>query len=321
MNCFSHGTIALSKDDVTKIKTQLGLKTVQNKNNFQILVEYIVDISKKYKYKRKDGWIMKPNNKIPIVYQNCVEYREYLNEIFSDKTNTYFFDLFRKSANMIDNLEKYLMNIDDPDFSFIKINKYIFAFNNGYLDINDLHNIKFNAYDKNNIPPICTTKYFNIDFNISWLSKIEQLQTPAFDNLCLYHFAKNENYEIFLGMMGRLHYPIGKYDKFNCVPFIKGGSNTGKSTLGNIIMNNHQNIGTISGKMEDTFGLQSLYKKSIIYIQECPKNLPQKLDKGDLQRMIEASRIDIPIKTKSSLNDFLCDIPMLFIGNYFPKYA
>ena len=31
-----------------------------------------------------------------------------------------------------------------------------------------------------------------------------------------------------MGMIGRLYYPVNKYDRFNCMFFIKGGSNTGE---------------------------------------------------------------------------------------------
>lgn len=50
------------------------------------------------------------------------------------------------------------------------------------------------------------------------------------------------------------------------------------------------------------------------------KNFTQKLDKGDFQRMIEGSHMDIPIKNKGSINNFNWNIPMLFLANYLPDY-
>ena len=100
-------------------------------------------------------------------------------------------------------------------------------------------------------------------------TKKQIINTSIFDKICNHHFSQeNENiqiYKCFLGLIG-LHYPINKYNRFNCTFYIKGDTNTGKSATSNIVMSNHQNKGTISAKMEDTFGFESLIDKNVIYI-------------------------------------------------------
>jgi hypothetical protein len=328
LNHSEHGTHKLTYKEFPKlkdIKKLLGLiKNEDDKNDFQLLTEIIVTDAKKHNYKRNNSWVMKPNKDIPIVYEKYMEYSEYVNEIFmqieseEDKKN---YNLFRKNHTNMKKLLTYLTDYNDIDFPKMIADKHIFAFKNGYLDISDLYKLKFIKYedmDKRKLPS--TSIYYEYDFQDEWF-KLENMKTPKFDGLCQYHLQDDEIYHIFLGLIGRLHYPIQKYDRFNCVPYIRGGTNTGKSTTGNIIMSNHQNIGTISGKMEDTFGLQTLYQKNIIYVQECPKNIHKKLDKTDFQRMIEGSQMDIPRKGLPSINDFHWDIPMLWLGNFFPEYT
>ena len=121
-------------------------------------------------------------------------------------------------------------------------------------------------------------------------------------------------------MIGRLHYPTHTYDKFNCSMFIKGGSNTGKSTIGGVIISNHQNIGTIGSKLENTFGLESFMKNDIIYCPDLPKNFAQKLDKSTFQQMIEGEWVSVSRKNKEAINSYKWDKQMLSLGNYFFEY-
>ena len=327
-SCFSHDTKnTLSMDgDWKRIKFLLGLTKKDGSNektDFQRLVEKLTAHGKKHNYKRNGGYIMKPKPNIPIIYEKYMEYSDYLNMIFGDINDQEFFQLFRKSPYNFQKLLNYLEKVDDPNLEFVRTNRYIFAFQDGYLNIEDFPRFEFTKWkDMKHAKNLLTSVYYDRVFDSKLLQEdeVKKMETPIFDKICNHHFQDNkEIYGFFLGMMGRLHYPIHTHDRFNCIPFIKGGSNTGKSTTGNIITYNHQNIGTISGKMEDTFGLQTLYKRNLIYVQECPKNLSKKLDKSDFQRMIEGSRIDIPRKGLESINHEW-DTPMLFLGNYFPGY-
>ena len=345
INCHAHGSKNIkSNKHLTKLKKHLGLvKDKNDMNDFETLCDFMIKYAIKNKLRRHNGFVMKQNTNIPIMYSNWLEYKDFLNLIFSNKNEETYFRLFRKTPTNIIKLVKYLEDIQHPDFPFLKINKYVFAFNNGYLDISDLYDITFCKYNVNNI--VATTIHYDIDFNENWLSDHE-FETPIFDKICMHHFEHSCNdevqdekaddhdsdenepqindpkiiYNCFLCMVGRLHYPIHKYDKFNCVLFEKGDSNTGKSTIGNAIMSSHQNVGTISAKMEDTFGLEGLIKKNTIYVQECPKNIHTKLDKTDFQRMIEGSKISVSRKGLTAISDFQWKIPMLWIGNFLPRY-
>ena len=317
---------------VEKVMDKVKYDIVEDANNdnyvdceetdFMKMCEYMLEVSKKHNYKKDKIRVLKPCSCSPIVYEPFMEFEEFINFVFNKQSP--YYKMFRKTSSYFKQLKDYLENIDDEELPFIKINKSIISFNNGYLDISNLYNITFNNFENIN-NDIITSVHHNLDFDVNILNmNIDDIKTPLFDKICSYHLEEekdsDELLKIFYGMCGRLHYDINTYDKFNCMLFIKGGANTGKSTTGNILTINHQNIGTISGKMEGTFGLMSIYKKSLIYNPDMNKNFTEKVDKGDFQKIIEGSRLDIPIKNKGSINNFKWTSPMLFLANYFPEY-
>ena len=325
--CHSHSHRELESCPLLKhLKQELGLiKGEKDKNNFQTLLEYVENIAKKDKLTRCGGYMMKRNDKIPIMYDRLMKYEDFINETFAFAVDESITHLFNKSSKVFFNLLDYFSHTQNKHFRFLQINPDIFAFNNGYLDISDLYNVKFEPYTDD--LKLVTTKHFDIDFEREWLEE-EDFSTPLFDKIINHHFSADITdeeerqvvYNSFFGMIGRLHYPVHKYDEFNCLFYVKGGSNTGKSTIGNIITSNHQNKGTISGTFEKKFGFQNLIDKNLIYVQECPENIHLNLTKTDFQRTIEGSTIDVARKNLPSINNFEWKIPQLWLGNFFPKY-
>jgi len=329
--CYSDNNKKIKiNDNWRKIKQILGLtkeKDNSKKSNHQILCNRMIEEAEIHKYKRSRAFIMKPNERIPVLYERHIGYKDFINELFN--RGDQYENIFDKSPANMNNLMKFLENNDKKNFPFLKHNIHICAFNNGYYDFSNPYDEKFIEYERlaNNYS---TSIHFDIDFNEEWLDmRWNDIKTPIIDTILKHQFLnedeKNEEfgdiYETFFGMAGRLHYPIHKYDNFNCCMFIKGSSNTGKSTVGDIIMHSHQNVGTISGKMEGTFGLQSVYEKPVIYCSDLPSNIHNKLDKGDFQRMVSGECLDIPIKGSASINNFKWDSPMLFLGNYYFGWA
>ena len=285
------------------------------------LYEYVLSYSFKRNLIKTSTYVYTPTKKSPIVYEIYKTHKDYINEIFNE--DSAYYTAFRHNPYNLSKICKYLEDFDESKLPFMKLNKYIFSFNNGYLDISDLFNLKFIPYedDKRYEPHIITSVHYDIDFNIEWLTtSVSQLSTPILDQLCSYHIRDSDILIILYGMFGRLHYEIGKHDHWNCMLFLKSGANTGKSTIGNILMHNHQNIGTISGKMEKNFGLQSIYDKDIIYNPDMSQNFTTLLDKSDFQKMIEGSHIDIPIKNQASINNYKWTASLFFLANYLPEY-
>ena len=331
LNHAEHGSYKLpTTEGLRKIKALLGLiKNANDLNDYEQLQEELVNYAFQRKYKRSGGYVMKLKDDCPILYVRYCLYRDFLNEVFTYTNNNYYYRLYRKAPNNHQKLLTYLETYEDKKFNFVKINPHIIAFKDGYLDISELYNLKFIKYtDMPAIAPT-TTVYHDYIFNPEWLKNLDLLKTPKFDRLINYHIQDDspdnhkQVYEIFLGMAGRLHYPINTYDRFNCMLYLIGSSNSGKSTAANILLNNHQNVGSISSKMEDTFGLESFveHNNSLIFCPDMPQNFHKKLDKATFQRMIEGSCVSVSRKNKIAINDYEWVAPSFFVGNYFPGYS
>ena len=324
IKCHSHGKKNVPKGATLKrLKQHLGLcKSDNDKTDLQVLIQHIKNVAQQHKYKKTNSeYIVKPNPDIPVLYETLYTFDEFINQVFNN--NQYLLDLYEKHPTNHDNLIKYLKKYNPVELPFIQYNRHIYAFNNGFLDISNLYSIKF--YDYSCTTNQATSIYYPLDFDTDLLKKhYRDISTPIFDKICMNHFErtaeKEDIYNCFLGMIGRLHYPTHTYDKFNCSMFIKGGSNTGKSTVGGIIMHNHQNIGTVGSKLEDTFGLESYLDNDIIYCPDLPKNFAKRLDKSDLQRMIEGEGISVARKNKTAINNYIWKKQMLWLGNYFFGY-
>ena len=84
---------------------------------------------------------------------------------------------------------------------------------------------------------------------------------------------------------------------------MKGYSNTGKSTIQNIIIEmfaRHQ-IGVISAAHEKTFGLESLYDKQLVIIEDMPDNFIEIINSATLQSMCSGGSVSIPRKNKIAI--------------------
>lgn len=307
------------------IKIILGL-TAQKKtseeetnNDFESLMYYMLEQAEGKLYKKENGWILKPVEGIPTYYEDYLEYSEYLDEIYQDKELPTY-RIFRKKVSHKHQLIDYLKTYNDKELPFIKRDTYIYSFNNGYFN---LKTQEFKEYDFDIVYDFCSAVFIKEDFNINNLAiPFNEIKTPLFDKLIKYHINIDEVYNIVLCLLGRLFYETGEFDNWQCMLFIKGQGNTGKSTLINIIENlfSTRMRGTINSTLEKTFGLQTLYNKRIVISPDIPVKLSERLDATTLQSMISGESVSIAVKNGEA-RDVIWKPQLLFAGNFLPDYC
>ena len=147
------------------------------------------------------------------------------------------------------------------------------------------------------------------------------IKTPLFDKLVKHHIQDNEIYEILLALLGRLFFDTNERDNWQCMPYIKGAANTGKSTLIEIIESlfNKRDVGIISSNMEDKFGLESLSESKIVISPDLPEDIASILDRVSFQSMVSGEQISIAQKNKKAISK-KWTAPLLFAANYLPNY-
>ena len=205
------------------------------------------------------------------------------------------------------------------ELPFIKRDPYIYSFNNGYLDIRTM---EFKEYE-DTAYNFCSAVYIKQDFNKSLLElPYDKIETPNFDKLMRYHIKDEKAYDVILGLIGRLFFEVREKDNWQCMIFIKGQANTGKSTFIEIIeyLFNQKDIGVIGQTLEKTFGLQNLWNKRMIVSSDIPSKISEKLDATMLQKMISGEKV--PIAVKNGEAKYVDWKPtMLWAGNFLPDYS
>ncbi len=328
INCFSckPPKKLLLKDfpELKNVKKFLGLieekklaSEEDGNNDFEILMYSMLEKSIEKKYKKEAGWILKPVVGVPTHYEDHLEYSKYLDRLFECKELKEY-KIYRKKVGHKHQLIDYLKTYDDIELPFITRDPCIYSFNNGYFNIKTK---EFNLYE-DKVYDFCSAVYIKKDFDVELLNTpFNKIKTPLFDKLLKYHIPDNKVYKIILGLIGRLFYQCKEFDNWQCMLFIKGQANTGKSTFLEVIENffNIRDIGTIGENMEKVFGLQNLYNKRIIISSDIPAKMSEKLDKATLQKMISGEKVTIAIKNSDSRTEDWKP-SLLMAGNFLPDY-
>lgn len=128
-----------------------------------------------------------------------------------------------------------------------------------------------------------------------------------------------DKFNLFEILMGRLFYDVNQFDKWQVVPFITGPSDTGKSTIGDIVneMRPPGSVKTITENFEPVFGLQSILNDNTSHIEIPelrPEWLPYRLNQSTFQSMSSGEMVSVPIKNNEAKIQ-VWKIPMFLRGN------
>ena len=170
----------------------------------------------------------------------------------------------------------------------------IVIYQNGFLDKT---NLQFTLFEdcEGDIP-------FSLNFrNIEFTDEFRSQPTPKFDSIITEQLDAPTAY-IFKVLLGRIHQPFNS-DNLQIALMMKGYSQTGKSTIQEIIMEmfaKHQ-IGTISANLEKVFGLEALYDKQLVIIEDMPDNFIELINSATLQSMVSGGDVSIARKNKVAI--------------------
>jgi hypothetical protein len=165
---------------------------------------------------------------------------------------------------------------------------------------------------------------------INQTCSFENLETPMFDKIIKYQLDNEESdvegespvYMYMLGLIGRLFYDVGEFDNFDVMPFVVGDTNTGKSTLTDIVsaMFAPGSVGVVDSSHETIFGLQSMHGKEVIVSPETPENMANHLSSDKFKKMICGEMVAVPVK-HSVAENIRWKVPMIMCGNDYPRYS
>ena len=228
------------------------------------------------------------------IYNNS---QECINNFISESPNIqkYFecMDLIKLRKLLTIFLEEYQPN---ERFTIVKKNWRYYSFQDGIYDlINDnfISSIdEDNKLDEN----ILCQNHFNCNFknlNImpDILKKIVTDQEWTNETICIY-----------MGLLGRLFYPLNHSDKFQIATANIGMTDTGKSTLLTTVQIaiGENEVKTLDSK-DGAFSLEGLNEASLIYVGEA-KTLPKMLSEDNFKKLISGEQLKINRKGKTAFD-------------------
>lgn len=224
-------------------------------------------------------------------------------------------------------LEETFSNACDSRVPELERDMNLIAFQNGILDLQDLHFVLYEDIDVADYGGKAARHYIDGPLDLS------NLTTSALDGILDYQLKNRtdasgvpydaaEIKDWILALFGRLLFPVNSRDKFEIVPVVYGMSGTGKSSLGTMVRAFFAKgrRGTITHTMEEKFGIEALSGKEVMITLETPDNIDKLLPKATFQSLASGESISVAAKHKVANTDFDWDIPMIFFANHMLAY-
>lgn len=311
LNCFSHGKRVLQGELSKRLRELFFEYKSVGKQGVSELVNELLALASGRLLAREKGMVLKRIHRLVHVYEQVSTYEEFLTTHLANNAQLKAF------PRRFNDLLVYMARVDDTGFPFIKRDRTYIGFRNGMLN---LVSGKLEYYG--NLPFGVSPRHY-----IDQVCLFDDLDTPLFDRIFRYQLetddpdSSTDVYTYLLGLIGRLFYPVGEFDSFDVMPFVVGDTNTGKSTLVDIVaaMFAPGSVGVVDSSHETIFGLQSMHEKELIVSPEIPDNMAQQLASDKFKKMVCGEMVAVPIK-HAVAETVKWRVPMLMCGNDYPRY-
>ena len=308
LSCFNttHGKKVLEGDVSQRLRV---LFFGPNDKGVTELVDTLLALASEEQLARENGMVLKRISKNVPVYESMSKYKTFLTARLANNAQLKAFPQHFKYLLL------YMDNVDDDAFPFVKRDRKYIGFSNGMLNI---VSGELEDYDCLNIG-VSPRHYIN------QVCQFDDLGTPLFDSIFCYQLDCGDEsdavYTYLLGLIGRLFYNVGEFDRFDVMPLIVGDTSTGKSTLIDIVsaMFAPDRVGVVDSSHEAVFGLQSMYEKELVVSSEIPDNMARMLASDKFKKMVCGEKIEVPIK-HSVAETVTWRVPMIMCGNDYPRY-
>jgi hypothetical protein len=297
-SCFSCGVVTLDKKNSKKCMEYLKVIIETQENNvYQELTKELWEYACENGYKRKmDSGHVYTRVK-SYAYIPYMSAKDFINMVFLDDT------VFGSNVNNMDNLIKFMKNIDHTAFGFLKVNQEYLGFSNGVLNTRTLEFTQESLVPKD----VVARKYFNQEFT-------GDTCTPLMDKILDYQFTP-EVRDFIYTCLGRMFEIRDNYGFM----YLQGEPGCGKSVVLDVISECFNNVGAISSTFEQKFGLGYLYDKDIVICDDIPEDIGKVLDQTTFQTITTNGMVSVAVKGGDGFS-LKWTVPLLFAGNYSLKY-
>ena len=239
------------------------------------------------------------------------------------------------STSTHSDLIRHLSKTKDMQFPEIKKHRQVWSFTNGIFIGKELVPDKSTEEDKHYRAifypytskefktldrTIVSCKYFNREFNNYNDTDWRNIPTPNFDKILKYQKFEKEVIEWIYVLCGRLCYDVNEIDKWQCIPFLKGVAQSGKSTIITKVCRKFyttEDVRTLSNNVERKFGLSSIYDSYMFIAPEIKGDLA--LEQAEFQSVVSGEDVSIAVKHEKA-KTFVWKSPGILGGNEIPGW-
>ncbi len=305
--CFSHGKRMVRNEVGQQIRALFFVLKGERQDGVKKLVEELLTQASDEMLARENGMVLKRISRLVPVYEHLEPYEAFVTARLANHAQ------LRAYPRHFNDVMVYMTHVADAAFPFIKRDKTYIGFRNGMLNL-----VSGELEYYGSLQPGVSPRHY-----IDQVCQFDDLSTPLFDQIFSYQLDTGDDavYTYFLGLIGRLFYPVGDFDSFDVMPFVVGDTNTGKSTLVDIVsaMFSPSSVGVVDSGHEIIFGLQAMNTKEVILAAETPDNMAQQLASDKFKKMVCGETIIVPIK-HAAAETVQWKVPMLMCGNDYPRY-
>jgi len=190
---------------------------------------------------------------------------------------------------------EHLTMCDEIEFPECEVDRHIFDFANGELDINEMTFLEWKDIAKRGHCR-AASKFFNQYLDPKWMTdeyreNYDLIPTPLFETPFKHQQFTDGQMDMVYILGGRVLYWIDEHDGWGVIPFGRGVAGTGKSLWGRVTKSFYalEDIAVLSSNMERKFGLSQTKDKVLWLNYEMSANA--EMDQMDFQSMVSGEEV------------------------------
>lgn len=289
---------------------------------FQNLLLYLLDAAMEKKYRKYNGWLYEPivvDGQDMHSWQSVCEIKDFVYSLLRKET---CWDQWKNATQNMKNVSsaiEYLTNCHDHQLPTLVKQRGVYSFPNGVYIAEDDHFHDFKTAAKPLSDSVVSCKFIEQPFEPrdSW----RDVPTPHLDSIMAYQEWPQEVRDWLYALLGRMLYPLNKFDSWQIIPFFKGLAATGKSTIVLKVCKNFfdtMDVGILSNNIERKFGISAFYDKYLIVAPEVRNDLA--IEQAEFQSIVSGEDIQVNVKHKKAFS-VEWSVPGALAGNEVPAWA
>jgi len=289
---------------------------------FQNLLLYLLDAAMEKKYRKSNGWLYEPivvDGQDMHSWQAVCEIKDFVYSLLRKET---CWDQWKNATQNMKNVTsaiEYLTNCHDHQLPTLVRQRGVYSFPNGVYIAEDDHFHDFKTAAKPLSDSVVSCKFIEQPFEPrdAW----HDIPTPHLDSIMAYQEWPQEVREWLYALLGRMLYPLNKFDSWQVIPFFKGLAATGKSTIVLKVCKNFfdtVDVGILSNNIERKFGISAFYDKYLIVAPEVRNDLA--IEQAEFQSIVSGEDVQVNVKHKKAFS-VEWSVPGALAGNEVPSWA